>query len=83
MSCHRYAGTSDVRGAERVEDRDITSESSGAAFSVYRAPPSSVTSILHPNSFIHPSLNLFRAKLASMEVLVVELAHLLCCPLND
>ena len=77
MSCHRYAGTSDVRGAERVEDRDITWESSGAAVSVYRAPPSAVTSILHP------SLNLFRAKLASMEVLVVELAHLLCCPLND
>ena len=23
MACHRYAGTSDVRGAERVEDRDI------------------------------------------------------------
>ena len=23
MACHRYAGTSDVRGAEHVEDRDI------------------------------------------------------------
>ena len=23
MACHRYAGNTDVRGAERVEDRDI------------------------------------------------------------